>query len=71
VAGAWFGLHLRNLISASFLRAVRAISHELGEVPAGFETYEQIALQAGGDMSGFHTTAWCRKPAAAARPPRG
>ena len=33
-----------------------AISDELGDVPlAGFETYGEIALDAG-DMSGFHNT---------------
>jgi methyl-accepting chemotaxis protein len=47
----------RNLIlDRDFSRAVRAISEELGGVPlAGFETYGEIALDAG-DMSGFHNT---------------
>jgi methyl-accepting chemotaxis protein len=47
----------RNLIlQADFGRAVRGIADELGGVPlAGFETYGEIALDAG-DMSGFHNT---------------
>lgn len=47
----------RNLIlGADFGRAVRGIADELGRVPlAGFETYGEIALDAG-DMSGFHNT---------------
>ena len=47
----------RNLIlDRDFSRAVRGISEELGGVPlAGFETYGEIALDAG-DMSGFHNT---------------
>jgi methyl-accepting chemotaxis protein len=47
----------RNLILESdFERAVRGMSEELGQVPlAGFETYGEIALDAG-DMSGFHNT---------------
>jgi methyl-accepting chemotaxis protein len=47
----------RNLIlKDAFQTAVGAISDELGGVPiAGFETYGEIALQAG-DMSGFHNT---------------
>jgi methyl-accepting chemotaxis protein len=47
----------RNLILADgFKDAVHAMSEELGNVPiAGFETYGEIALDAG-DMSGFHNT---------------
>jgi methyl-accepting chemotaxis protein len=47
----------RNLIlDRDFTRAVRGMSEELGGVPlAGFETYGEIALDAG-DMSGFHNT---------------
>ena len=47
----------RNLILAEdFSRAVRGMSEELGGAPlAGFETYGEIALDAG-DMSGFHNT---------------
>lgn len=47
----------RNLILADgFSRGVRAISEGLGGVPlGGFETYGEIALDAG-DMSGFHNT---------------
>ncbi len=47
----------RNLILRDgFGAAVRGISEELGGVPiAGFETYGEIALDAG-DMSGFHNT---------------
>lgn len=47
----------RNLIlGEDFSRAVRGMSEELGGVPlAGFETYGEIALDAG-DMSGFHNT---------------
>jgi len=47
----------RNLIlGPRFASAVRAIAEELGDVPvAGFETYGEIALDAG-DMSGFHNT---------------
>jgi methyl-accepting chemotaxis protein len=47
----------RNLILAGeFGAAVRGMSEELGNVPlAGFETYGEIALDAG-DMSGFHNT---------------
>lgn len=47
----------RNLIlNAEFGSAVRAMVEELGNVPlAGFETYGEIALDAG-DMSGFHNT---------------
>jgi methyl-accepting chemotaxis protein len=58
VAGALvFDCICRNLIlGADFARAVRGISDELGNVPlAGFETYGEIALDAG-DMSGFHNT---------------
>ncbi|MEC7523814.1 MAG: FIST N-terminal domain-containing protein [Myxococcota bacterium] len=47
----------RNLIlSERFEQAVAGISEELGGVPlAGFETYGEIALDAG-DLSGFHNT---------------
>ena len=47
----------RNLIlGPEFRTAVQAMSEELGDVPvAGFETYGEIALDAG-DMSGFHNT---------------
>ena len=47
----------RNLIlGPKFADAVKAMSAELGNVPlAGFETYGEIALDAG-DMSGFHNT---------------
>jgi methyl-accepting chemotaxis protein len=47
----------RNLILADgFSRGVRGISEVLGDVPlGGFETYGEIALDAG-DMSGFHNT---------------
>jgi methyl-accepting chemotaxis protein len=47
----------RNLILRDgFKDAVHAMSEELGNVPlAGFETYGEIALDAG-DMSGFHNT---------------
>lgn len=47
----------RNLIlQAEFGSAVRAMVEELGGAPlAGFETYGEIALDAG-DMSGFHNT---------------
>ncbi len=47
----------RNLILGDrFSTAVHAISDELGGAPvAGFETYGEIALDAG-DMSGFHNT---------------
>jgi len=58
VAGAIvFDCICRNLILGSdFKRAVRGISEELGGAPlAGFETYGEIALDAG-DMSGFHNT---------------
>jgi methyl-accepting chemotaxis protein len=57
-AGAMvFDCICRNLIlDASFVDAVRGISEELGEAPiAGFETYGEIALNAG-DLSGFHNT---------------
>jgi methyl-accepting chemotaxis protein len=44
------------ILGPDFMRAVRAMSSELGEVPlAGFETYGEIALDVG-DMSGFHNT---------------
>jgi methyl-accepting chemotaxis protein len=58
VAGALvFDCICRNLILADdFSRAVRGMSEELGGAPlAGFETYGEIALDAG-DMSGFHNT---------------
>jgi methyl-accepting chemotaxis protein len=58
VAGALvFDCICRNLILGDqFQDAVRGISDELGSVPlAGFETYGEIALDAG-DMSGFHNT---------------
>jgi methyl-accepting chemotaxis protein len=47
----------RNLILRDgFKDAVHAMHEELGNVPlAGFETYGEIALDAG-DMSGFHNT---------------
>jgi methyl-accepting chemotaxis protein len=47
----------RNLIlGGEFGRAVSGMAAELGDVPiAGFETYGEIALDAG-DMSGFHNT---------------
>jgi methyl-accepting chemotaxis protein len=47
----------RNLILGDgFSAAVKGISEELGNVPlAGFETYGEIALDAG-DLSGFHNT---------------
>ncbi len=47
----------RNLIlDKGFDAAVRGMSAELGDVPiCGFETYGEIALDAG-DMSGFHNT---------------
>lgn len=47
----------RNLIlDAAFETAVKGMSEELGGVPlAGFETYGEIALDAG-DLSGFHNT---------------
>ncbi len=47
----------RNLIlGAGFSSAVRGMSEELGGAPlAGFETYGEIALDAG-DLSGFHNT---------------
>jgi len=58
VAGAIvFDCICRNLIlGAQFETATSGISKELGGVPiAGFETYGEIALDAG-DMSGFHNT---------------
>ena len=58
VAGAVvFDCICRNLIlDKGFLRAIQGISSELGSVPvAGFETYGEIALDAG-DLSGFHNT---------------
>jgi len=66
VAGALvFDCICRNSDSSAeqFNEAVRGISDELGGVPlAGFETYGEIALDAG-DMSGFHnTTTWCWPP---------
>lgn len=45
------------ILREAFGDAVRAMSEELGGAPlAGFETYGEIALDAG-DMSGFHNTA--------------
>jgi methyl-accepting chemotaxis protein len=58
VAGALvFDCVCRKLIlDEDFKKAIQAISCELGNVPlAGFETYGEIALDAG-DMSGFHNT---------------
>lgn len=58
VAGALvFDCICRNLIlEEDFARAVRGMAEELGDVPlAGFETYGEIAMDAG-DMSGFHNT---------------
>jgi methyl-accepting chemotaxis protein len=58
IAGAVvFDCICRNLIlNDGFSSAVRAMSEELGDAPlAGFETYGEIALDAG-DMSGFHNT---------------
>jgi methyl-accepting chemotaxis protein len=58
VAGALvFDCICRNLILGDrFKDAVHGISDELGGAPiAGFETYGEIALDAG-DMSGFHNT---------------
>ena len=58
VAGALvFDCICRNLIlEGDFSRAVLGMSEELGGAPlAGFETYGEIALDAG-DMSGFHNT---------------
>ena len=58
IAGAVvFDCICRNLIlDKDFARAVTGISEELGGAPlAGFETYGEIALDAG-DMSGFHNT---------------
>ena len=58
VAGAVvFDCICRNLILGDqFKTAVQSIASELGGVPlAGFETYGEIALDAG-DMSGFHNT---------------
>jgi methyl-accepting chemotaxis protein len=58
VAGALvFDCICRNLIlGKDFARAVRGMAEELGDVPlAGFETYGEIAMDAG-DMSGFHNT---------------
>lgn len=47
----------RNLIlKDDFKTAIAGIHEELGNVPlAGFETYGEIALDAG-DLSGFHNT---------------
>ena len=47
----------RNLILGDrFAQATSGIAEELGGVPiAGFETYGEIALDAG-DLSGFHNT---------------
>ena len=58
LAGALvFDCVCRNLILGDrFKEAVAAMAHELGDVPlAGFETYGEIALDAG-DLSGFHNT---------------
>jgi methyl-accepting chemotaxis protein len=58
IAGALvFDCICRNLIlEKDFARAVRGMAEELGDVPlAGFETYGEIAMDAG-DMSGFHNT---------------
>jgi methyl-accepting chemotaxis protein len=58
VAGALvFDCICRNLIlGAEFAEAVRGVAGELGGARiAGFETYGEIALDAG-DMSGFHNT---------------
>ena len=58
VAGAVvFDCICRNLILGDrFASAVHSIAEELGSVPiAGFETYGEIALDAG-EMSGFHNT---------------
>lgn len=58
VAGAVvFDCICRNLILKNqFAQALKAIRDELGGVPiAGFETYGEIAMDAG-DMSGFHNT---------------
>jgi methyl-accepting chemotaxis protein len=58
IAGALvFDCICRNLIlDKEFGNAVKGISEELGRVPiAGFETYGEIAMDAG-DMSGFHNT---------------
>lgn len=58
VAGAIvFDCICRNLILRDqFSNAVSAMSEELGKVPlAGFETYGEIALDAG-DLTGFHNT---------------
>ncbi len=58
IAGAIiFDCICRNLILRSeFREAVRGMAKELGDAPlAGFETYGEIALDAG-DMSGFHNT---------------
>lgn len=58
VAGALvFDCICRNLILQNqFAQALKAIRDELGGVPiAGFETYGEIAMDAG-DMSGFHNT---------------
>lgn len=58
VAGALvFDCICRNLILGDrFKDAVAAIGQELGGAPlAGFETYGEIALDAG-DLSGFHNT---------------
>jgi len=58
IAGALvFDCICRNLILGNrFSDAVKTISDELGNVPlAGFETYGEIALDAG-ELSGFHNT---------------
>jgi methyl-accepting chemotaxis protein len=44
------------ILDGDFVRAVQGMSAELGNAPiGGFETYGEIALDAG-DMSGFHNT---------------
>lgn len=57
VGAVVFDCICRNLILGNqFIDAVRGIADELGGVPlAGFESYGEVALDAG-DMSGFHNT---------------
>lgn len=44
------------ILKDDFKTAIAGIHTELGQVPlAGFETYGEIALDAG-DLSGFHNT---------------
>jgi methyl-accepting chemotaxis protein len=46
----------KSILGDNFKQAVRAMSDELGGAPlSGFETYGEVALNAG-DMSGFHNT---------------